>query len=505
MKGIILAAGTGSRLRPITLRKAKCTVSVAGCSILEHQIRAYEASPATECVIVTGYKHNDVREHCENLKSKYDLEISITRNKIYANTDNLYSLFRAFEDHEFDEFILSNGDVIFPPDTLAHFSNTDDENAILCDTDTYSSEGMKVETDDNGNLNRISKEIPEGSAHATSTDVYRFSPETASAFIENVTSRIHRNTAHHLWVEEELTRLLSSESHIFNSVPIGDRPWAEIDDQDDLLEADQNFAPLGDITNKEAVFFDLDGTIYTDEEMAPDADLVIEALRYSGVEVFFLSNNSSTDKPTYVEKLASIGIEVAPEKIILSTDGTVRFLNQNNIESTFVVGTEKLREEFRRNDINPVANDPTHVIIGFDTELTYEKIKRASKEIQRGARFFATHPDLACPSKGGFIPDAGAITALVEATVDSKPDRVFGKPQPEMISHILEDRGINNDRVLVVGDRLSTEIELANRFGCDSVCVLSGDSDRIDIEESDTVPTAVLPDVSHLRGFLSEK
>ena len=502
MKGIVLAAGTGSRLRPITLRKPKCTVTVAGRSILEHQIRAYEASPATECVVVTGYKHEDVCDHCVELESRYDIDISITRNEIYANTDNLYSLYRAFEDHEFEEFILSNGDVVFPKDTLAHFSAAGEENAILCDTDTYSGEGMKIETNDRGTIDRISKEIGSETAHATSTDVYRFSPETASSFVENVTSRIQRNTAHDLWVEEELTRLLGSEAHTFDPVSIGDRPWAEIDNQEDLLDADRQFASIGDITEKEAVFFDLDGTIYTDDELTSGADEVVRTLRASGTEVFFLSNNSSTDKRTYVEKLASMGIDVDPENIVLSTDGTVRFLNQNNVDSTYVVGTEKLREEFRRHDIDPVADDPTHVVVGFDTELTYEKVRRASKEIQQGARFFATHPDLACPSKGGFIPDAGAITALVEATVGTEPDRVFGKPRPEMLDHILDDRGIEPDDVLVVGDRLRTEIELGNRLGCDSVCVLTGDSDREDVEQSSSRPSAVLPDVAALQPFL---
>lgn len=502
MKGIILAAGTGSRLRPITLHKPKCAVTVGGQSILEHQLQAYESSPVEECIIATGYKHEYVSELCSELASSYDLTISTARNEVYANTDNLYSLYRVFEEHEVNEFVLSNGDVVFPTDSIELLFEADVTNGILCDPQTYSEEGMKIKTEKNYKITGISKEISKSAAFATSTDVYLFRNDAASKFIENVRARIQKGPTYDLWVEEEMNQLLENSSNQFNPVSLDTRPWTEIDDHDDLAVADRQFADLGDLREKQAAFFDLDGTIYVDEDLSPGADHLVRTLRDNDVSVFFLSNNSSADKQTYAEKLGRMGIEVDEEQIILSTDGVVRHLTQSDVDSTYVVGTKQLRSVFRRHDIDPVAEEPSHVIVGFDRELTYEKLRRASQEIQRGARFFLTHPDFGCPSEGGMIPDAGAISAAIERTVDSEPDRVFGKPKREMIEHVLDDDDLAPEDIVIVGDRLRTEMELADRLGADSVCVLTGDADRVDVEQSSVTPNAVLPDVGSLQRFV---
>lgn len=502
MKGIILAAGTGSRLRPITLHKPKCAVTVGGQSILEHQLQAYESSPVEECIIATGYKHDAVAELCAELDPSYDLTISVTRNEVYANTDNLYSLFRVFEEHEIDEFVLSNGDVVFPPDTIELLFEADVTNAVLCDPETYSKEGMKIEKALDHGITGISKNISESTAHATSADVYLFRHGAASTFIENVRSRVQEEPAYDLWVEEEMNRLLQNESNRFDPVSLGSRPWTEIDDHDDLAAADRKFAALGNLREKEAAFFDLDGTVYVDEELSPGADELVGSLRDNDVSVFFLSNNSSADKQTYATKLKGMGIDADEDDIILSTDGVVRHLTQNGVDSTYVVGTEELCGVFRRHGIDPKAADPSHVVVGFDKELTYEKLRRAAQEIQQGARFFVTHPDFGCPSENGLIPDAGAIAAAVEKTIDHEPDRVFGKPRREMIEHVLDDEDLAPADIVIVGDRLRTEMKLAERLGADSVCVLTGDADRVDIEQTSVRPNAVVPDVGSLRTFV---
>ena len=118
MKSIILAAGPGSRLRPITLNKPKCSVTVAGKPILEHQIEAYAASHVEEVIVATGYKHEYVADLCASLEESYDIPITVVQNSIYANTDNLYSLYRVFAEHEFERFVLQSS-VIGP-----QFSNS---------------------------------------------------------------------------------------------------------------------------------------------------------------------------------------------------------------------------------------------------------------------------------------------------------------------------------------------------------------------------------------------
>lgn len=502
MKSIILAAGPGSRLRPITLDKPKCSVTVAGKPILEHQIEAYAASPVEEVIVATGYKHEYVADLCASLEESYDIPITVVQNSIYANTDNLYSLYRVFAEHEFERFVLSNGDVIFPKEIVREKIDSSAPSTVFCDTSTFSQESMKIRVSDEGKVNRISKSISEEDAFATSIDVYQFSSEDSTEFIQQVRSTVERGSGVSEWVENQLDEYLRTNETEFTTIDIAGKAWMEIDDIQDLKTADQKFSPLEDIASKEAFFFDLDGTVYVDDTLVDGASHLLNKLNDQNKSVFYLSNNSSKKKSTYTERLASMGLLAEESDIILSTDGTLRYLESQDVSDTYVVGTQDLREEFRAHGIDPTSSEPSHVIVGFDSELTYNKVKRACLELQDGARFVQTHPDVACPSEAGFIPDAGSIGALIETTIGREPERIFGKPNVEMLEYVLQENNLNPDDIVVIGDRLETEIELANRIGCDSVCVLTGDSDRIDIELSPVTPTTILPSIAELDGLL---
>jgi len=141
-------------------------------------------------------------------------------------------------------------------------------------------------------------------------------------------------------------------------------------------------------------------------------------------------------------------------------------------------------------------------VVGFDTELTYEKTREATLAIRDGAEFLLAHPDLVCPTPEGLVPDCGAIGALIEAATGERPTKTFGKPGTEMVEHVLRERGFDPADVVVVGDRLATEMRMAQRLGCESVCVLTGDATRADVEESPIQPTLVAGDVGDLEEFL---
>jgi len=254
----------------------------------------------------------------------------------------------------------------------------------------------------------------------------------------------------------------------------------------------------GFFQNKKVVFLDLDGTIYMGEALIPGAKEFLDSLGDRGIDFYFLSNNSSRSKSDYVKKLSKLGIRTGEERIILSTDGVIEFLLQKQIKDIYVVGTKSMMEMFTEAGFEIASRSPSYIILGFDTELTYEKLKTAALFIQSGVELIATHPDLVCPTPEGFIPDTGSMLALFEKATNKKPYKIFGKPNPEMIAHILKKHSATPQQAVMIGDRLYTDMELARRIPCDSILVLSGETKKEDLGKFKERPTLVVETVADL-------
>ena len=492
---VVLAAGIGSRLRPITLSVPKGCVPVAGRPILAHQLHAYADAGVENVSVVAGYLADQTRACCRSIaEERDDLSVSVVENELYANTNNLYSLNLLGDRLAGEPFLLSNGDVVFDPGVVERLLAADGESAIACDYTTYSGEAMKVTVDEDDRVDHIAKDVDRADAHATSIDLYRFS----GAFSARLFDRAERvlDEEYDAWTEVAIDDLLGESPVVPAS--IGGADWVEIDDHEDLRAADRTFGDVA-LDEYEAVFFDLDGTIYLGDSLVEGAKEVVEALRRRGVSVYFLSNNSSAWKDDYVEKLDTLGIDATTDDVVLSTDGVIAYLEERNATETYVVGTDAMCGALADEGFVVDAEDPDYVVVGFDTDLTYEKVRRATLAIRNGAEFLLAHGDAVCPTPEGFVPDCGAIGALVETATERPPKRVFGKPDPEMLSHVFAEEALDPEDVVVVGDRLETEIRLADSIGARSVCVLTGDATRADVAASEVQPSAVAETVGDLR------
>ncbi|MFW6321960.1 MAG: HAD-IIA family hydrolase [Halohasta sp.] len=498
MNAVILAAGTGSRLRPLTIDRPKACVTVDGTPILEGQLRAYDAAGFETVFVVTGYMAPRIEQLCAELSDDLGVGIEFVHNAAFANTDNMYSLYRAREAVAGEPFALSNGDVVFDPAVAERLAGVDGHSAIAADAETYDPEAMKITADEAGSVTGISKEYSAAEAAATSIDCYRFSAATSERLFDRIVRRIEVDGEYTGWTEVALDELLQTGTHDVRPVDIAGADWVEVDDRSDLLRADRTFSSLEPLREMEAVFFDLDGTIYLDETPIDGAVEAVEGLRSAGVDVYFLSNNSSRWKPTYADRLTGFGIEATPDDIVLSTDGVISYLRESGVESAYVVGTEAMREAISAAGIEPVAEEPETVVVGFDTELSYEKVAAATRAIRDGAEFVLAHEDRVCPTEAGLVPDCGSIGALVETATERSPTQVFGKPNAGMIDHVLEREGYAPENVVIVGDRLSTDIELAERLGCGSVSVLTGETTRREIESASQTPSLVVESVAEL-------
>lgn len=255
---------------------------------------------------------------------------------------------------------------------------------------------------------------------------------------------------------------------------------------------------MEELKNKKLYVLDMDGTIYLGSRLFPETIPFLERVRKHGKQYIFFTNNSSRSPQTYVERLNRMGIAAGREDIVTSGDVMIHFLKTHRKDkSVYLLGTPDLIESFQKAEINLVQENPDIVLLGFDTTLTYEKLDRACHYIRNGAEFLCTHEDINCPTEYGFMPDAGAMCALITASTGVKP-RFTGKPHEEVLEILEAKTGIDRSRMVAVGDRLYTDIALGTQNGVASVLVLSGETTREDLGRSAVKPTITVQNIGEL-------
>ncbi|MHA1193128.1 MAG: HAD-IIA family hydrolase [Promethearchaeota archaeon] len=241
---------------------------------------------------------------------------------------------------------------------------------------------------------------------------------------------------------------------------------------------------LSALSKKSVYFFDLDGTIYLEDVLFDGVLELIQLLKKKHKKFYFLSNNSSKSTKDYLVKLKNLKIEISNENIILSQHPTIDYLKKNSYKRIFLMATESLKNEFREQGFILTENDPEILVLAFDQELTYNRLVKAAMLIQNDIPYIATHLDNRCPTKNGYIPDAGGIAALLKKTTERMP-RVFGKPNKEMILFKLDSLKIDPKDAVMFGDRLYTDIKMGMNAGVTTCCVLSGETTLTMINESE--------------------
>lgn len=238
MKAIILAAGFGSRLRPLTNDVPKCMVEVNNVKIIEKQLSNLISNgiKLKDIVIVTGYK----TEKLENYLNQVYKGINIIVNKDYETTNNMYSLYMTKDFVKNDEFLLMNADVYYDNDIIKELLAFKHSNAIVCDNGRYIEESMKI-TKENGVIRHISKAISEEDSYGVSIDVYKLSYKAGQELFKIANHIINEEKNLNSWTEVALDILLKKED--FYSMDMKYK-WVEIDNHEDLKYAESIF--LGD-------------------------------------------------------------------------------------------------------------------------------------------------------------------------------------------------------------------------------------------------------------------
>lgn len=252
--------------------------------------------------------------------------------------------------------------------------------------------------------------------------------------------------------------------------------------------------------------FDLDGTVYLDEDIIDGAVEAIRELKNRGDKVVFLTNKSISTRLDYVNKLKRLGIDATLDQVINSNYITARYLKDHlkTGESVLVIGEQPLFEELIEMGISITDNEKQakYVVLGWDRKFTYDKINKAFQAWLNQAKIIATNPDRSCPINGGEIPDCGAMIGALEGATGKPIEAVTGKPSKLMAEYVVSKvLNMKPSDCYIVGDRLETDIKMGNENGLNSVLVLTGITKSEMIQESNYQPSFILESIKEVTNL----
>jgi HAD superfamily hydrolase (TIGR01457 family) len=257
-------------------------------------------------------------------------------------------------------------------------------------------------------------------------------------------------------------------------------------------------------TGYDTALLDLDGVVYIGDHAVDHAAEAIDAARAQGMRIAFVTNNASRTPETVAQRLTDLGIKAAPDDVVTSSMAVARLLTERLAPGArvLVVGGNGLRSAVEQAGfvvVDSADDNPAAVVQGYTPETTWAQLAEATVAVNRGALWIAANVDATMPSPRGPVPGNGALVAAVVAATGRRPI-VAGKPERPLHEEAVRRTGAR--RPLVVGDRLDTDIEGAQRAGVDSLLVLTGVTDppRLLAAGPRERPTYIAHD---LRGLLT--
>ena len=252
------------------------------------------------------------------------------------------------------------------------------------------------------------------------------------------------------------------------------------------------------------LILDMDGVLWKDSIPIGDLHLIFDQIRSRDLKVVLATNNATSTLDEYLAKLRGFDVTLEPWQIVTSAEALAHKLLNTFPQkgAVFVVGENGVISELGKNGFDPIT-DPDNespvvaVVGGMDRALTYQKVRRASFHIQAGAAFYGTNPDATFPTPMGLVPGAGSILAAIETAAQAKPT-IIGKPSPFMFELSGERMGLSKNEILVVGDRLETDIAGGQAIGSRTALVLSGVSTLQQALDWVPAPDLIAKDLSEL-------
>lgn len=259
---------------------------------------------------------------------------------------------------------------------------------------------------------------------------------------------------------------------------------------------------LRGLAARKLFLLDRDGTLTLSDVKLPHVDAFLARLRETRKDFLVVTNNSSKSPRRHFENFRRLGLDLAPENVLVSIEPALAHLREEGLGRLHLVANAEVSAWTAERGFETDAAEPQAILLTYDTELTYAKLVRLVELLRRGVPFYATHVDVVCPTPDGPVPDIGTTIRTIEMTLGVRPLRTFGKPSHEFVRPVLDRLGLTFADSVVVGDRLYTDLELARGTEMLSVLVLTGETTREAHDASPVKADVVVPDLGALLPWL---
>jgi glycerol 3-phosphatase-2 len=252
----------------------------------------------------------------------------------------------------------------------------------------------------------------------------------------------------------------------------------------------------------DGLLVDLDGVVWIGREMVPGSAEALKYLLGAGKEIVFVTNNPGKPATAYVERLRDAGIPVADGRVVTAGEATASLAAERvgAGQTAFVIGAPAFHDTVAAAGLElleaEAGREADVVLVSGHRGFDYEELVTATLALQHGAALFATSHDPTLPMPGGAWPGTGSILAAVETASGAKAE-IGGKPEPHLFE-MARERITAAERVAMVGDRVSSDVEGGRRAGLETVLVLSGATSREGAEDADPAPDHVVEDLAAL-------
>ncbi|MFZ1061913.1 MAG: HAD-IIA family hydrolase [Acidimicrobiales bacterium] len=246
------------------------------------------------------------------------------------------------------------------------------------------------------------------------------------------------------------------------------------------------------------VLCDMDGVLIRDDAMIKGADEFLNRLEKTGRDYLVVTNNSLYSPRVLQQRLESLGLSVARERLWTSPLATARFVSDQRPRGTaFIIGENCLHEALADVGYRERSEQVDFVVLGETWDYCFDEFVTAIRLLEQGGRFVATNPEASGAGRAGTMPGCGAMAALLERASGVTPFFV-GKPNPLMLLEAARTMGSTSATTLMIGDRMDTDVLAATQAGMASVLVLTGVSDARDAERYPYRPNWVVDSVADL-------
>ncbi|MGV9193970.1 HAD-IIA family hydrolase [Microbacterium sp. MC2] len=243
---------------------------------------------------------------------------------------------------------------------------------------------------------------------------------------------------------------------------------------------------------------DMDGVLVHDNRPIPGAAELLAQWRDTGTPFLVLTNNPIFTPRDLSARLARSGLDVPEDRIWTSALATAEFLRSQHPGGTaFVIGEAGLTTALHEAGFVMTETQPDYVVVGETRQYSFEAITLAIRFINAGARFIVTNPDATGPTPSGVVPATGSFAALITHATGKTP-YVVGKPNPMMFRSALNRIGAHSESTGMIGDRMDTDVVAGIEAGLHTILVMTGISDRAEVERYPFRPDEIVDSVADL-------